>query len=361
MVNNNSNIRICALKGASDFASKVAEALLEKGASKELLVSMERVAFGNGEGKIEINSGIRQKDVVIMADIGNYSSTYLMRGNEYPMSPEMHFMDIKRTLSAIRNDSRRKIVIMPLLYASRQDIRKKRESLDCAQALQELEQLGVDNIITFDLHNKGVQNAIPNTALDIFYASHLITQQYITDNGGYKDVLVVGPDSGSLERAIYYAEVLQVETGICYKRRDYSKLVDGKYPIIPEEYTYMGANPKDKSILLIDDMICSGGSIWEAIDTLIKYQCKSVSVAATFSFFTEGTDKFDIAYEKGILNKVYTTNLSYIPDEIKQKPWFCEIDCSNYVADIISGLVNNESMETYIDTKSKVFEFKENL
>lgn len=359
-MNNNSNIRICALKGASDFASKVEQELLNKGASEEIFVSMERVAFGNGEGKIEINSGIRQKDVVIMADVGNYSSTYLMRGNEYPMSPEMHFMDIKRTLSAIRNDAKRKIVIMPLLYASRQDKRKKRESLDCALALQELEKLGVDNIITFDLHNDGVQNAIPNTAFDIFYASHLFTKQYIIDNGGYKDVLIVGPDSGSINRAIYYAEVLQVDTGICYKRRDYSKPVNGKYPIIPETYAYMGADPKDKNILLTDDMICSGGSIWEAIDTLTKYQCKSISVATTFSFFTEGIDKFDAAYERGILSKVYTTNLSYIPDEIKQKPWFCEIDCSKYMADIILGLVNDESMETYIDTKGQVFEFKKN-
>ena len=311
-----------------------------------------RTRFNNGEGKIGIDETARDKDVFILSDVGNYSITYDMHGMKVPMGPDEHFQDIKRAISAVGGYAKRITVIMPLLYQSRQDKRKGRESLDCAIALQELERLGVNHIITFDCHERKVANAIPNIPFENFYPTNIILEELIKNEKIFDNLLVISPDAGAMERARYYADMLNCDVGVFSKRRDLSKLVDGKNPII--EHVYLGADVKDKTCIVVDDMIASGSSMIEVGERLRKMGSSNIFFVSTFSLFTEGINKFEQAYKNKVFDKLYTTNLTYIPEEYKQKEWLEEVNCSKRIAEIIDHIHKGASLRNIVHNNEKV-------
>ena len=325
------------------------------------MITVDQIRFSNGEAKVKIAESVRGKDVYILCDIGNHAVTYKMYGTTNFKSPDEHFQDIKRVLSAIAGKSKRTTIIMPLLYASRQDRRKGRESLDCAMALQELERMGVKDIITFDVHNAAVQNAVPLCSFENLYATYEIVRTFIRDEEEISmdndDLLVISPDTGAMDRAIYYSSVLGIDVGLFYKRRDYSRVVNGKNPIVQHEY--LGRNVKDQNIIIIDDMISSGESVIDIVQELRKREAKKIFVATTFAFFTEGPSTFTKLYEQGILNRVYSTNLTYVPNSIKQMEWYREVDMSKYLASVIDNLNHNYSIEPLIDATNHLKAFIE--
>ena len=277
--------------------------------------------FSNGEGKVRITDSLSNTDLYIISDVGNYDITYKLN------------------------------IIMPLLYQSRQDKRKGNESLDCAIALQELENLGINAIITFDAHNPSVANAIPRLQFENFYPTHTILNE-LTEREEIRDMLVISPDMGAMERARYYAEMLGCDVGVFYKRRDLSKVVNGKNPIV--EHMYMGANPEGKDVIIVDDMIATGGSILEVAENLRQRGVDKIYLIATFSLFTEGTDKFIDAYKNNVFDKIYSTNLSYVPEDIKKEPWYHEVDMSKYMALIINTMNKKEDIEVLYNGKKKI-------
>ena len=314
------------------------------------LVPHEQVRFNNGEGKIKLLDTVRGKDIYVIADVGNYSCSYTMFGYTNHYGPDEHFQDIKRVISAIGGKANRVTVIMPLLYASRQHRRNGRESLDCAMALRELANLGVNTILSFDVHDPNIQNAIPLTSFENIFPTYSMLKAFIDNEGNniIKDnATVISPDTGAMGRAIYYANVLGVDVGMFYKRRDHSVIIDGKNPIIQHEY--IGSPLDGKKILIVDDMIDSGESVVDIINQTVKYHPAKTYVCATFAFFSKGVEKFDKLYEEGRLTKLYTTNLSYVPDEIRNRPWFCEVDLSRFCAKIISTLNHDESISPLLD------------
>ena len=269
------------------------------------------------------------------------------------MSPDEHFEDIKRVISATSGHASKINVVMPLLYQSRQHKRRGNESLDCAIALQELERIGVNNIITFDAHDPSICNAIPRLPFENFYPTHTILESLI-DYEDIKDILVISPDMGAMERARYYADMLGCDVGVFYKRRDLSKVLNGKNPIV--EHMYMGANPEGKDVIIVDDMIASGGSMIEVAEHLKNKGAKNIYLIATFTLFTEGVDKFVEAFDKGLFNKLYTTNLSYIPEKIKELEWFNDVDCSKYLALIINTFNKKDDIEPLWNGKKKIID-----
>ena len=254
-----------------------------------------------------------------------------------------HFEDIKRVIAATSGHASKINVVMPLLYQSRQHKRRGNESLDCAISLQELERIGVDNIITFDAHDPSICNAIPRLPFENFYPTHTILEELIQKED-VKDLLVISPDMGAMERARYYADMLNCDVGVFYKRRDLSKVVNGKNPIV--EHMYMGADVKNKDVLVVDDMIASGGSMIEVCEHLREKGARNIYLIATFALFTEGVEKFVDAYNKGLFNKLYSTNLSYVPDEIKNNNWYVDVDCSRYLAIIIDTINKKGDIES---------------
>jgi len=308
--------------------------------------------FSNGEGKIRIDETIRDKDVFIMSDIGNYGETYQMHGLEVHMGPDEHFQDIKRAISALSGYARRITVVMPLLYQSRQDKRRGRESLDCAIALQELERLKVNHIITFDCHQKEVSNAIPNLPFENIYPTNSILEDLV-DDISIKNALIISPDMGAMERARYYADMLKLDVGVFYKRRDLSKVVNGKNPIV--EHAYMGADVNNKTCIVVDDMIASGSSMIEVGEKLKERGAKEVIFIASFALFTEGIDRFDEAYKNKIFTRLYTTNLTYIPSNIKNKKWLKTVDCSKRIAELINAIHKGKSVSKIIHESEKIF------
>lgn len=338
------NLRVIVLDSAKELGEKVIFNLNRS----DILVPIINDRFNNGEGKITIKGSVRDKDLYILTDIGNYSLEYQMHGFINHMSPDEHFQDIKRVISATSGHASKITVIMPLLYQSRQHKRKGRESLDCAMALQELEALGVNNIVTIDAHDPNVSNAIPQIPFDNFYPTNFILkellEQEVLDN-----ILVVSPDMGAMERARYYAEMLGCDVGVFYKRRDLSKLINGKNPII--EHTYMGADVKGKNIIVVDDMIASGNSMIEVAKELKEKGANKVFLIATFALLTEGTKGFLEAYQKGYFDKLYTTNLSYVAEEIKKEDWYSEVDCSYLLSNIITTLHERKSLEEVFTKK----------
>lgn len=323
----------------------------ENAEQQSFIIPIEEIRFANGEGKVVLDKSVRGKDIYILCDVGNYSCTYEMYGFKTHKGPDEHFQDIKRVLSAIGGRAKRVTVIMPFLYSGRQHRRKSRESLDCAISLQELERLGVDEILTFDAHDPNVQNAIPLLSFVNLYPTYEIVNNLIREE---KDLfvdktklLVISPDTGAMDRAIYYSSVLGIDVGLFYKRRDHSKVVDGKNPIIQHEY--MGRDIKDQNILIIDDMIASGESIFDIVTELKKHKAAKVYVVTTFSLFTQGVRKFDEFYEKGLISKVYSTNLSYIPQAAKDSKWFKEVDMSRYIANVIDNINLDKSIRPLMD------------
>lgn len=319
------------------------------------IVPISNSRFSNGEGKVKIDGSVRDKDLYILSDVGNYDISYQVRGRDHYMSPDEHFQDIKRVISAASGYASKITVVMPLLYQSRQHKRKGRESLDCAIALQELEDLGVNHIVTFDCHDPNVRNAIPLMPFDNFYPTHTILEKLINDEReNLGNLLVVSPDMGAMERARYYAEMLGCDVGVFYKRRDLSRVVNGKNPII--EHTYMGADVSGKDIIVVDDMIASGSSMIEVGVELKKRGARNVYFIATFALLTEGPKMFIDAYEKGLFHKLYSTNLSFVPDEVKAQNWYADVDCSGQLAKIIETLHEKHPMGPLFNGKEEILE-----
>ncbi|MDH8677302.1 ribose-phosphate pyrophosphokinase [Fusibacter bizertensis] len=320
------------------------------------IIQKKEVRFSNGEGKIFLEESVRGKDIYIITDIGNYDVTYTMYGFENRKSPDDHIQDIKRVLSAMAGKARRITLMMPLLYASRQHSRKGRESLDCAMALQELEKLGVNDILTFDAHDPTIQNAVPLISFENLYPTLDIVKRFITDEKElFKDpskMLLISPDTGAMDRAVYYSGVLGFDIGLFYKRRDHSRVVKGKNPIVQHEY--IGKDVKDCNILIVDDMIASGESVFDIALELKKRQAGKIFVATTYALFTEGIEKFNSFYEQGLIDRLYTTNLSYVPEAARQAPWFAEVDMSEFMGRIINRLNFDQSISDLIDTKKSI-------
>jgi len=323
--------------------------------TENYIIPIQEVRFSNGEGKVKICDSVRGRDIYILCDIGNYSCTYNLFGYENHMSPDDHFRDIKRVLSAIGGKASRVTVLMPLLYSSRQHKRKGRESLDCAQALEELQNLGVDCILTFDAHDSTIYNAIPATSFENIYPTYSMLKRFIQNEGDdiFKDnMTVISPDTGAMDRAIYYANVLGLDVGMFYKRRDHSRIVNGKNPIVQHEY--IGGPLEGKRVLIIDDMIASGESVIDVINEIQKQNVSDVYAAVSFAFFTSGLEKFDKLYEEGKLKKLYSTNLTYTPEELLKRPWFVQVDMSKFIAKILCTLNNDESISPLLDSAARI-------
>ncbi len=276
-----------------------------------------------------------------------------MHGIIEHMSPDEHFQDIKRVISAISGYAHKITLIMPLLYESRQHKRKGKESLDCAIALQELERLGVNHIITFDAHDPNVANSIPNLPFENVFVAHDILDGLL-ENEDVNNLLVISPDMGAMERARYYAEMLMCNVGVFYKRRDLTKIINGKNPII--EHAYLGEDVSNKNIIVVDDMIASGESMLDVAKKLREKGSNKIYLVATFSLLTEGAEIFIEAYKNKLFDKLYSTNLSYVPDIIKKEPWYQEIDCSKRLACIINALNKKESLKPIYDDKQDILD-----
>ena len=330
-----SDLKIIAFENCKDLGEKVDtyinEMTKKKGSS---LVNVKASRFNNGEGKLYIEESIRDKDLYILSDVGNYSITYDFHGTIHHMAPDEHYQDIKRVICAANGKFQKVNVIMPLLYESRQHRRKERESLDCALALQELEKLGVNNIITFDCHDPNVSNAIPNLPFENVFATETIIKEIFKNEEIDKEKMItISPDMGAMERARYYAEILRCDVGLFYKRRDLTKLVNGKNPVV--EHVYLGKDPKDYTVLVIDDMVASGGSMLDVAKELKSRGAKKIFLIATFALFSAGIDKLQKAYDEGLFDRMYSTNLTYVPDEIKKLEWYHDVDCSKLLAKTI--------------------------
>lgn len=356
---NHGELGIIALKSCNKLGDMIDQHIVGMRGSghsvQSYLIPIEQVRFSNGEGKVKLLDSVRGKDIYILADVGNYSDTYRMFGFENKMGPDEHFQDIKRTLSAIGGKANRVTVIMPLLYASRQHKRKGRESLDCSMALNELQNMGVNAIITFDVHDPTIHNSIPNTSFENIYPTYTMIKKMIETEGlpAVRDnMTVISPDTGAMDRAIYYANVLGLDVGMFYKRRDFQRIVNGKNPIIQHEY--IGGDLSGKNVLIVDDMIASGESIIDIINEIGKYKIGNTYVASTFAFFTEGVEKFDKLYEEGKLTRMFTTNLSYVPEEVKKRPWFVEVDLSKFIAKIVNTLSFDHSISSLLDATKRL-------
>ena len=338
-----------------EFQEDFGEYHLEK-LQDSYIIESKIIRFANGEAKGALKETLRGKDIYILADVGNYSVTYNMFGIENHMSPDEHFQDIKRYISAIAGKARRISVIMPMLYAGRQDKRNTRESLDCAMALQELEQLGVENIFTFDAHETRVQNAIPLIGFESLHCTYQIIKTMINTEKDLEvdksRLLVISPDTGAMDRAIYYAGVMGLDVGLFYKRRDYKKVVNGKNPIIQHEY--MGSEVAGKDVLIVDDMISSGESVYEIARELKKKKARNIYVAVTFALFTEGIEKINKYYNEGMIKKLFSTNLTYIPEKIKEAKWFKEVDMSYLLSLLIDTLNYDDSVSPLLDATQKI-------
>lgn len=348
------DLRLIVLDNIDEVGQNVNNHLKEiNNTNEDYIIPIKRDRFSNGEGKISINGTIRDKDIYILSDVGNYNITYDMHGFTHHMAPDEHFQDIKRVISAISGYATKITLIMPLLYESRQHKRKGKESLDCALALQELESLGVNHIVTFDVHDPNVGNAIPNLPFENFYVAHEILNDLI-DNEDINNLLVVSPDMGAMERARYFAEMLGVDVGVFYKRRDLSKVVNGKNPIV--EHVYLGTDVKDKNVIVVDDMIASGSSMIEVAKDLKAKGAKKVYLVATFALLTEGPEIFINAYKEGLFDKLYSTNLSYVSEKIKNENWYFNVDVSEKLARIINTMHKHESLKPLFNGKKEIIE-----
>ena len=348
----NKDLCLIVMNNCKEFGEKVDKHLMKMRKTKEsFILPVDTVRFSDGEGKVKLLSSIRGKDVFIISDTHNYSIKYKMYGEDHTMSPDEHFQDIKRTIIAMMGHAKRISVVMPFLYESRQHRRKSRESLDCALALQELQALGVDNIITFDAHDPNVQNAIPTVAFDNFFPTNDILCSFLENEEIDKDnTLVISPDAGAMDRARFLADIIKVDVGLFYKRRDLSKVVNGSNPI--EAHEYLGKDLKGKTAIVVDDMIASGRSLIDVAEELKKRKAKKVYFFATFALFTNGPDVFMDAYKHKLFEKIYTTNLTYIPPKILDHPWVVAADCTKFMAEIVDYYNKGKSISELIVKKT---------
>ena len=312
--------------------------------------------FGSGEAKGIINESVRGKDIYLMVDVCNYSLTYSLSGHTNHMSPDDHFQNLKRVIAAIGGKARRINVIMPFLYESRQHKRSSRESLDCALALQELVRMGVDNIITFDAHDPRVQNAIPLSGFETVRPTYQFIKGLLQNVPDLKidseHMMAISPDEGATGRAIYLANVLGLDMGMFYKRRYYTRIVDGRNPIVAHEF--LGSSVEGKDVIIIDDMISSGDSILDVAKQLKARKANRIFAAATFGLFTNGMKKFDEAYEQGIIHGILTTNLIYQTSELLSKPYYINCDLSKYIALIIDTLNHDGSISSILSPNERI-------
>lgn len=320
------------------------------------LVDAKVPRFGSGEAKGIIAESVRGKDLYIMVDVCNYSLTYSLTGHTNHMSPDDHYQNLKRVIAAIGGKARRINVIMPFLYESRQHKRGGRESLDCALALQELVRMGVDNIITFDAHDPRVQNAIPLHGFETVRPTYQFVKGLL---GRYDDLqidsshmMAISPDEGATGRAVYLANVLNLDMGMFYKRRDYTRIVDGRNPIVAHEF--LGSSVEGKDVVILDDMISSGDSIIDVARQLKQRKAKRIFAAATFGLFTNGLEKFDQAYEEGIFDAILTTNLIYQTPELLSRPYYINCDMSKYMALMIDTLNHDGSISDILNPSERI-------
>ena len=364
---------IIALPGCEELASKIDRYLVQWRSQKKsehkssiafsgyqresYLVDSQFPRFGTGEGKAHISQSVRGYDIFIIMDAFNYGVTYKMYGQDVPMSPDEHYANLKRAISAIGGKAHRITVITPMLYEGRQHKRSSRESLDCAISLQELcTNMGVDNIITFDAHDSRVQNAIPLKGFENVQAAYQMIKALTNnaDNLSFdkKNLMVISPDEGGMSRCIYYSTVLGVELGMFYKRRDYSRIENGRNPILAHEF--LGDNVEGKDVIIVDDMISSGDSMLEVAKKLKDLKANRIFICTTFGLFCEGYKIFDDAYKEGLFDKVFTTNLVYRAPQLLEKEWYVEVDMSKYMSYIIDTLNHDMSLSNLLDPADRI-------
>ena len=369
------DLGIIALQSSKELGSKVNDYIVEWRSERDhrhkalpqlegyardnYLIRTENPRFGSGEGKGIIYDSIRGEDLYILIDVCNYSLTYKMRGKTNHMSPDDHFLDLERMISAIGGKARRINIIMPYLYESRQTGRNGRESLDCAQALKDLVHMGVENIITFDAHEPRIQNAIPLSGFENFRPIYQFIKGLYracpTFDVSPDRLLIVSPDEGGASRAIYMANVLGVDMGMFYKRRDYTTTVNGQHPIVAHEF--LGADVAGKDVVIIDDMISSGEGVIEIAKQLKKRKAERIFICATFGLFTDGLEKFDKAYKKGLFNAILTTNLTYQKPGLLEREWYQSCDLSKFIALIIDTLNHDGSLSELLNPVDRINKF----
>ena len=352
-------LSVIGMRGCEAFAAQVDNYLKEwrrHNSEETYLAEAHCPRFGTGEGKGLIHESMRGQDVYILCDVFNYGVTYKMYGQTVPMSPDDHYADLKRVIAAIAGKARRITVIMPMLYEGRQHKRTTRESLDCAIMLQELVKIGISNIITFDAHDPRVCNAIPLSGFDNVRPSYQMIKaliKAIPDIEIDKEhLMMISPDEGAMGRCMYYSSVLGIDIGMFYKRRNYSVVVNGKNPI--EAHEYLGQDLTGKDVIVVDDMISSGESMLDVCRQLKNRGAKRIFAFSTFGLFTDGFDKFDQAYEEGILTKVFTTNLVYRRPGLLDKPWHVDVNMCKYMAYIIDTLNHDATISLLLDPVKKI-------
>ncbi len=349
---------IIALESAQKAGNKIDSILSEWRGGQHFLIPAECPRFGSGEGKGLIKEGVLDKDIYILVDVTNSSLTYSMNGFTNHMSPDDHYQDLKRIISACRGRADRLTVIMPFLYESRQHRRISRESLDCAVMLQELAVMGVNNIITFDAHDPRVQNAIPYRSFEDVSPALQFTQSLFAD---YEDLILdsdhmmfIAPDEGAMGRVVFMASIFGINVGMFYKRRDYSRIVDGSNPIVAHDFC--GESVEGKDVVVIDDMIASGASSIDVAKQLKERGAKRVFLFSTFGLFTKGLEKFDKAWEKGLIEKVFTTNLIYQRPELLERPYYKSVGMNRYIAALIDRLNKGQPMDDLIRPEGRIHE-----
>lgn len=366
------SLGVIALKGCKTLGEKVDYYLVNWRAEREsehkdslafagyqrdtYLLEVDIPRFGSGEAKGIIRESVRGDDLYIMVDVCNYSMTYSLCGQENHMSPDDHYQNLKRIISAVGGKARRITVIMPFLYESRQHKRTSRESLDCAIALQELVNMGVDNIITFDAHDARVQNAIPLHGFETVQPAYQFIKGLLRNVKGLSldtdHMMIISPDEGGMSRAIYMANVLGLDIGMFYKRRDYTRVENGRNPIIAHEF--LGSSVEGKDMIIIDDMISSGESAIEVAKALKARKANRIFICATFGLFTGGLERFDAAFREGTVNRVLTTNLIYQTPELLKREWYINCDMSKYIAYLIDTLNHDSSISDLLDPSKRI-------
>ena len=352
-------LSVIGMRGCEDFALQIDSYLQEwrrHGSDGTYLVEAPCPRFGSGEAKGTVRHSLRGNDVYILCDVFNHGVTYNMYGMTVPMSPDDHFQDIKRIIGAIGGKARRINVIMPMLYEGRQHKRSGRESLDCALMLQELVNMGITNLITFDAHDPRVQNAIPLHGFENVRTSYQMIKALLRL---YPDIeidpdktMIISPDEGGMSKCMYYSSVMGIDLGMFYKRRDYSVIINGKNPIVAHEY--LGRDVKDKDVIIIDDMISSGDSVIDVAQQLKSKGAKRIFVFATFGLFCNGLENMDKAYKDGIITKIFTTNLVYRMPELLKREWYQEVNLCKYVAYIIDTLNHDRTISHLLDQSKKI-------
>jgi len=352
---------LIAMRGTEELGKKIDNYLVEwtkknGGTEETFLIEADCPRFASGDGKGLIKSSVRGVDLFILVDVGNYNCTYNLFGYENHMSPDDHYQDLKRLIQAASGKAHRINVIMPILYGGRQHRRNYRESLDCAAMLQELHAMGVNNLVTFDAHDPRVCNAVPLMGFDNIMPTYQVMKcmfNHIEDIHLDKNhFMIVSPDEGAINRNMYYASVLGVNLGMFYKRRDYSRIVNGRNPIVAHEY--MGESVEGKDIFIADDIISSGESMLDIAYELKKRKANRIFANATYALFTNGLENFDKAYAEGALAGVFGTNLTYRTPELLSRPWFYEVDMAKYVSYFVASLNHDMSISIILDPHEKI-------